>query len=190
MAVYWANESQNTLKSHQTYPNMPQIPPTCIATSHMCHPHGLKIAQNRSKPLYGTIWHYMAHFGPFRTSNMTVYWANEGQNTLNTHIPKYAPDTTYMHCYQSHVSPTRPQNRSKSLKIAQNGHTGPTWPTGSTGPTPLYFRTSTRSSAFSFRNERKSWEELSCRFYVLRFSRSMGSSFRLRLQGGEGPPPP
>ena len=51
----------------------------------MCHPHGLKIAQNRSKPLYGTIWHYMAHFGPFRRSNLAVYWVNEGQNTLNTH---------------------------------------------------------------------------------------------------------
>jgi hypothetical protein len=44
MAVTRPSGGQTTLNMPQTYPNMLQIPPMCIATSHMCHPQGLKIA--------------------------------------------------------------------------------------------------------------------------------------------------
>ena len=46
MAVIRPSRDQNTIKMHQTYPNMLQIPHMCIAISHMLHLYGLEIAQN------------------------------------------------------------------------------------------------------------------------------------------------
>ena len=56
IAVTQPSGGQNTLHAPQTYPNMLQIPPMYIATSHMLHLYGLEIAQNRSNPPYSTIW--------------------------------------------------------------------------------------------------------------------------------------
>ena len=89
MAVIRPSGGHISLKMTRTYPEVLQIPTTGIATSHMLYPYGLEIAQNRSKPLYGTIWHYMAHFGPFRTSNMAVIRPSGGLNSLK--MPRTYP---------------------------------------------------------------------------------------------------
>ena len=69
--------------------------------------HLLRRPQNRSKGL----------FWAFRTSNMAVSRGRrrpkQAQNASN--IPRSAPDTTYVHCYQSHVASIRPRNRLKML---------------------------------------------------------------------------
>jgi len=51
VAITRPRKGQNTLSTPRTYPKKLQIPPTYIATSHMLYSLGLKIAQNRWKPL-------------------------------------------------------------------------------------------------------------------------------------------
>ena len=99
---------------------MLQIPPTYIATSHKLHLYGLEIAQNRSNPPYSTIWHYMAHFGPFQTSNMAVIRPSGGHNSLKmpqTHpkvlqiLPTGIATSHMLYPYGLEIA----QNRSKPL---------------------------------------------------------------------------
>jgi hypothetical protein len=82
MAVFRARGGQNTIKMHQTYQKVLHISPICIATSHMFHPLGLEIAQNRPKPPTSTI-------RPILCLSGRAIWpfsrARGGQNTLKMH---------------------------------------------------------------------------------------------------------
>ena len=91
----------------RTYPKLLQIPPTCIATSHMFYLNGLKTAPKHSK---GPFWAFRASK---TAASRTHRRPKQAQNASNT--PESASDTTYTHCYQSHVVPKWPQNRSKPL---------------------------------------------------------------------------
>ena len=152
IAVTRPSGGQNTLHTPQTYPNMLQIPPPYIATSHKLHLYGLEIAQNRSNPPYSTIWHYMAHFGPFQTSNMAVIRPSGGHNSLKMprtypkvlQIPPTCIATSHMlYPYGLEIAQNRPngvKNRVAKGRIVR------------CSAICLYFRTSNRSRRVSSRS--------------------------------------
>ena len=102
-----------------TYPKVLQITHTCITTSHMLCPFGLKTTQNHQN-------HSTRPFWAFRTSKIAVSWARRRPKQAQhaTNIPYTAPDTTYVHCYQSHVAPIWLNNRSNALNKAHFGLSG------------------------------------------------------------------